>query len=130
LTPVPLSATGEPVTALLAVIVTDPVAGPEIVGANCTTIVQEAPAANVARQVPPGIPAGRENPEAGIPAREMPVKAALLGAVSVKTCVGTAAPVKPNLTFPNVSVLGATDEFAPDVNCTAPMSLCPVLELP
>jgi hypothetical protein len=43
LTPVPFSATGEPVTVLLAVIVTDPVTAPAAVGANCTMIVQDAP---------------------------------------------------------------------------------------
>jgi hypothetical protein len=133
-TPVPLNATGEPLTALLAVMINDPVTAPAVAGANCTVIVQVAFAFKVnvavAGQEPPATPAGREKPEAGIPAREMPVKAALLGAVRVNVCVGAEPAAKFNRTFPNVSALGATDATAPEVSCTAPMSLCPVLELP
>jgi hypothetical protein len=110
--------------------VTDPVTAPAAVGANCTLIVQDAPCNKVAVQVPPAAPAGREKPEAGIPAREMPVKAALLGAVRVNVCVGAEPAAKFSRTFPNASVLGDTDATPPAVNCTAPMSLCPALELP
>jgi hypothetical protein len=53
-TPVPLSPTGEPATVTFAVIVTVPVFEPVVVGENVTVIVQEAPAAKVAPQVPPG----------------------------------------------------------------------------
>jgi len=51
--PVPLRATGEPLTVTLAVMVTVPVFEPTLVGENVTVIVQEAPAAKVAPQVPP-----------------------------------------------------------------------------
>jgi len=52
-TPVPLSATGEPATVTLDVMVTAPVFEPVVVGENLTVIVQEAFAAKVAPQVPP-----------------------------------------------------------------------------
>ena len=53
-TPVPLSATGEPVTGTLPVMVTVPFARPGgAVGENVTRMVQLAFAAKVAPQVPP-----------------------------------------------------------------------------
>jgi len=52
-TPVPLRATGEPLTVTLAVMVTVPVFAPAVVGENVTVIVQLAPAAKVVPQVPP-----------------------------------------------------------------------------
>jgi hypothetical protein len=137
-TPAPLNATGEPLTALLALMVNDPVTAPGAVGANCTMIEQDAPVANVVPQF--GAFAGkvpvvtREKPEAGIPVNEMLVKAALLGAVRVSVCVGAEPAAKFGRTLPNASALGATDATAPEVSCTAPMSLCAVgpvgLELP
>ena len=54
--PVPVSATGEPVTETLAVMVAVPLAGPTAVGAKATLIVQFAPAAKVAPQL--GAPGG------------------------------------------------------------------------
>ena len=59
-TPVPVSATGEPCTATLAVMASEPGAAPVAVGENCTLIVQVAPAAKVPPQPPPAPPAGRE----------------------------------------------------------------------
>ncbi len=53
-TPVPLSDTGEPATeALLPVMVNVPFTRPDVVGENTTLMVQVAPAARVAPQVPP-----------------------------------------------------------------------------
>ena len=49
----PESDTGEPVTATFAVMVTEPVFAPVLVGENVTVIVQVVPAARVAPQVPP-----------------------------------------------------------------------------
>src|SRR5258708_25671566 len=51
--PVPLSPTGEPATATLAVMVTVPVFAPVVVGENAMVIVQVAPAFKAAKQVPP-----------------------------------------------------------------------------
>lgn len=51
--PVPDNATGEPLTATLAVMVTVPVFAPVDVGENVMVIVQVAPAFKVAMQVPP-----------------------------------------------------------------------------
>jgi len=58
-TPVPLRATGEPVTGTLAVMVNVADAEPAAFGENTTVIVQ-LPGANVVVQVPPAAPAGRE----------------------------------------------------------------------
>ena len=52
-TPVPVNATGEPVTGTLPVMVTVPVLAPALVGENLTMIVQVEAAAKVAPQVPP-----------------------------------------------------------------------------
>ena len=54
-TPVPLSATGEPVTATLAKMLSVPDTAPVAVGVNTTLMVQVAPAARVAVQVPPDV---------------------------------------------------------------------------
>src|ERR1700730_9880912 len=59
-TPVPLSATGDPVTATLARMVTVPLYDCAAVGANVTLMVQVAPAAKVVPQVPPPV-VGRAN---------------------------------------------------------------------
>ena len=59
-TPVPLSVTGEPVTATLALIVRLPFTRPVAVGENTTLIVQVLLAASVVPHVPPAAPAGRE----------------------------------------------------------------------
>ena len=58
-TPVPVNATGEPVTGTLAVIAAVPVDAPVAVGENTTLIVQVAPAAKVVPQVP-GVVVDRE----------------------------------------------------------------------
>src|SRR5207248_11801320 len=54
-TPVPLSETGEPATGTLPVMVTEPAAGPAVVGVNTTLMVQVLAAASVAPQVPPDL---------------------------------------------------------------------------
>lgn len=59
--PVPLSGTGEPVTATLAAIVRVPANDPEVVGAKTTLIVHVEAAFNVPPHVPPAVPIGREN---------------------------------------------------------------------
>ena len=54
-TPVPLNATGDPTTGKLPLIVRLPVAAPVAVGLNTTLMVQVAPLASVAAQVPPAV---------------------------------------------------------------------------
>src|SRR6516165_4710426 len=84
-TPVPVSPTGEPVTATLARIVRVPVTVPRAVGVNTTLMVQVAPFARVAVQVPPAVPAGREK-TAFEKVSEMPVPGAVPVLCSVKVC--------------------------------------------
>jgi len=59
--PVPLSATGEPVTVTLAAIVSVPANDPEVLGAKTTLMVHVEAAFNVPPHVPPAVPIGREN---------------------------------------------------------------------
>lgn len=73
-TPVPLSATGEPVTVTLAFIVAVPVNAVADVGANTILIVHVAPGAKVPPQVPLAAPPGREN--GAVTVSLMPVAAA------------------------------------------------------
>jgi hypothetical protein len=79
ITPVPLSATGDPVTvALVPVIVAVPLAAPAAVGLNRTLMVQVAAAASVAVQLPPLRLKG------AVTATAMPVKAPVPVLCSVK----------------------------------------------
>jgi len=120
-TPVPDSATGDPVTGTLAAI--DNVAGTETnaVGANTTLIVQLEAEAKVAPQVPPAPPAGREY-RGDEKVKPMPVRVAPPVFWSVTVC---AALFEPVATFPKASVVGvtfATAGPAVPVNSTAPTS--------
>ena len=58
--PVPLRATGEPLTGTLPVMDSVPLTDPVIVGEKTTLIVQVAPPARLVPQVPPAAPVGRE----------------------------------------------------------------------
>ena len=70
-TPVPERATGEPVTATLAVMVTFPVEATAVAGEKTTLMVQVELAAKVAAQVPPAVPVGLE--KGAVTATVMPV---------------------------------------------------------
>src|SRR5271169_4143449 len=94
-TPVPLSATGEPVISTLAVTVTVPVAAPVTVGENTTVMVQvPVVVVRVAPQVPPALENG------AVTTTVMPVRLAVPVLCRVRVC---AALVVPIATFPNAS---------------------------
>src|SRR5271165_4134396 len=116
-TPVPLSATGEPVTGTLAKMVSVPVTAPSAVGVNTTLMVQVAPAAKVAVQVPPD----REK-TADEKARVIPVPAAVPVLCSVRVCAGVGKPMPalPKASGPPVTLSVATGATEP--NSTAPGS--------
>ena len=86
-TPVPVSVTGEPVTATLPVIVTVPFAAPVAVGENTTLIVQLPPAPSVAVQLPP------ERVNGAVTATVTPVRAAVPVLCSVSVRVELVVPV-------------------------------------
>jgi hypothetical protein len=121
--PVPLSETGEPVTVTLAATLSAPVNGPATVGEKTTLMVQVVAAANVAPQVPPAVPAGRENGAAV--AIVIPVRLAVPTLCNTSCCDGLVVPVA---TVPNDN--GPPDRFAiavaaPAINSTAPASTAP-----
>jgi len=58
-TPVPVRATGDPVTATFAAIVAVPATAPSAVGENATLIVQVLFGGKALPHVPPAVPAGR-----------------------------------------------------------------------
>ena len=127
-TPVPVRVTGEPVTATLAVIVAEPVAGVVDVGVNVTVMVQvPATGVRVAVQVPPALANG------AVTTTVMPVKLAVPVLCRVRVCgalvVPTATPV--NVKGPPVTLAMAT-EVPPPTNSTAPESTAPFvfLEVP
>jgi hypothetical protein len=129
LTPLPFSGTGAPRTAAFAVMVTEPVDGPATVGRNLTMIVQVPGGVfwTVVRafaHVPPCL----VNP-APVTLMAMPVKFAE-PTLNVNVCVGARLADRLVGTFPNPKLMGATDAVDPLVNCTAPMSIFAVLELP
>lgn len=102
--PVPLSETGDPVTATLAPIVNAPLTGPVAVGLNTTLIVQLEVAAKVVRQVPPAAPAGREYcGEEKLGAIAVKVEPPVLFSVTV-----CAVLVEPVTTLPKASDVGVT----------------------
>lgn len=122
-TPLPVSETGEPVTATLAFIATwPPTTRPSVVGLNTMLNVQVAPAARVAPQVPPGTPAGRAKGPVNI--KPIPVAAAVPVLWRVRVC---AALVVPSAWFPKFSVVGVTLSIAvaapPLVGSTAPIAM-------
>jgi hypothetical protein len=127
--PVPLSETGEPATATLAVMVAVPVAAPVAVGVNTTLMVQVVVAAKVAPHVPPAAPVGLEN--GTLTATEIPVAPAVPVLDSVSCCE---ALVLPSTVLGNVRDVGATLRIAITGawNSTAPAStaLFAFLELP
>src|ERR1700726_4075410 len=128
-TPVPVSATGEPLTATLAAMVAVPVFAPVEVGENTMLIVQLTPAASVAVQVPPAPPVGRENCVPGPPVSVatttlIPVAPAVPVLDSVRVC---AALVPPAPTLPKATDVGVTLSTAvapppPPAISTAPAS--------
>jgi hypothetical protein len=118
-TPVPVSATGEPVTAAAAVIVTDPVDEVCVVGEKTMLMVQVLVAASVAVQVPPAATAGREN--GAVTTIVTPVRLAPPVLLSVRVFAALVVPVA---TFPkerDVGVTAAIGRFG-GTNSTAPMS--------
>src|SRR5271169_2111423 len=116
-TPVPLSATGEPVTATLAKMVSVPDAAPVAVGVNTTLMVQVAPVARVVVQVPPD----REK-TVDEKARVIPVPAAVPVLCSVRVRAALAKPTAwlPKASGPPVTLSVATGATEP--NSTAPGS--------
>jgi hypothetical protein len=97
--PVPLNATGEPVTVTPAPYATVSVrlyvvAAAAVGGAKRTAMVQEAPPARAAPQVPPAVPAGREN-GCGVPPPNVkvpPVALVVQPLVIVTFCVALVVP--------------------------------------
>jgi len=99
---VPVSVTGEPVTATLPVIASEPVTVPVcVVGANTTLIVQVPGAARVAPQLPPAV-ALANGP---VKARALKVNVPVPAAVTVTDCD---ALVVPSVVDGNVSEVGTT----------------------
>jgi hypothetical protein len=126
--PVPLNATGEPVTVTFAVMVAVPVAAPAAVGENTTLIVQVDAAARSPVQVPPAEPVGLKN--GPVKTTGMPVAVVPPVLLSVRVW---AALVVPTVWAPNASDVGFTASTAGVVavwvtNSTAPMSMW--VELP
>src|ERR1700687_2419774 len=118
-TPVPLSATGEPMTGTLAVMASVPVAAPAAVGRNTTLMVQVVPAARVVPQVPPAAPAGRA--KGPVNAKVMPVAVVPPVFLSVRVCA--------ERLVPNASDVGDTLRTATPLvwNSTAPTSIAPAI---
>ena len=111
--PIPPSVTGEPLTGMLDVIVTDPVAAPYTVGANATLMVQVAPAFSVVAQLLTIV-------NGPVTATAMAVSVAVPILLSVRVC---AAEVEPTRVAPKVSEAGETTPTAiGPLYWTAPMS--------
>src|SRR6516165_6545499 len=128
-TPVPESATGEPLTGTLAVMVTVPAFAPVEVGENVTVIVQDAPAASTAPQVPPA----RANTAGGGAGEVVATATAMLlaSAVPVLCRVSVSAwLVEPVVTLPKASGPPVTFRIAvppAPTNSTAPASTAPLV---
>ena len=121
--PVPLSETGDPVTIALAAIVSVPENEVAVVGAKTTLIVHVEAAFNVPPQVPPAVPAGRENGAVGV--ITIPVRGAVPTLCRTSCCAALVVPVPivPNDNGPPVTF--ATAVAAPGTNSTAPASTNP-----
>ena len=118
--PEPLSATGEPLTPTLAVIVAVPVNAVADVGVNTILIVQFAPGVKLPAQVPAAAPPGREN--GGVTATVMPVAAAppVFARVRVRAALVLPTPVLGKLN--EVGVTRSIATLDADWNSTAPTS--------
>ena len=118
--PVPESATGEPVTGTLAVMVAVPLAAPVAVGVNTTLMVQVVAAARVATQVPPAAPAGLENGAVTTTAMVVAPAVPVLLSVSVLAALVVPTLMEPKANGPPVTLRVAV--AVPVPNSTAPGS--------
>jgi hypothetical protein len=114
-TPVPESATGEPVTVTLPVIAAEPVTAPAAVGINVTVMVQVEPAVNIPVQVPPALVNGP------VTATVTPVRLAPPVFDRVRVCAALVTPT----TLLKVSDVGETlaTAYIGARYSTAPMSI-------
>ena len=101
--PVPVRATGEPVTATLPVIVTVPVEATAEVGENTTLMVQVELAGKAGLQVPPAAPVGLEN--GAVTTTVMPVAVAPPALDRVRVCAVLVLPVT---MLPKARLVGET----------------------
>src|SRR5271165_1195507 len=121
-TPVPLSATGEPVTGTLAKIVNVPVTAPSAVGVNTTLMVQVAPAAKVAVQVL--LAASEKTADEKTASIPLAAPVPVLCSVRVRAAVGKPMPALPKASGPPVTLSIATGAAEP--TSIAPGSKNPV----
>ena len=120
--PMPLRATGEPVTVVLAVIANVPFTVPMAVGLKTTLMVQVAVATvRVPVQVPPAAPAGREKLD-GENTRVMPVTSPVPVLFNTSCMDALVAPGATLLKLSGPPLTLATGVFGGRTYSTAPMS--------